>query len=186
MLFYLKLFCGIVLPVLHSCVFKADCRTGSFSMWSADERGALACRLHEWHTHRTSLLGVTQGRHRGRASAPAQRHCGRCSWSRGEGWLSGEHHTGPTLDLAPCCCAVHCSWLKGPSWQHLPQRLRHLPWAWGGGSSLSSQARCRGPQTWTGAVVHRQTQRTQPRRSRSCCGAGRSVSRMTLYWLQGD
>lgn len=159
---------SLVVPVFHSCVSKQVVQRGASpcGVQIRDELWLAGCADDTLPAHHYSVSP------RGGTMAGLQPHCGRCSWSRGEGWLSGEHHTGPTLDLAPRCCAVHCSWLWGPSWQHLPQRLDHLPWAWGGGWSVSSLARSSPPlpQTWTWAVVQRQMQRTQPRHNRSCWG----------------
>lgn len=74
------------------------------------------------------------------------------------------------LAAAAAAAAVRCSWLRGPSWQHLPQRLDHLPWDWGGGSSPPSSHPPTISRPGPEQFVQRQMQRTQPRHSRSHWG----------------
>lgn len=75
----------------------------------------------------------------------------------------GQHSIWHRAAAAAAAC---CSWLRGPSCQHLPQRLDHLPWAWGGGSSLSSQdVQKQGPPSPDldlSSCAERQMQKLQP------------------------
>lgn len=81
----------------------------------------------------------------------------------GEGWLSGERHTGPSLGLAVWRCVLQLAKRQtvSPGCQHLLQRLYHLPEA-PGGASHPSQTSCRAPDVdLSGPAKAENTAKTQ-------------------------
>lgn len=125
----------------------------------------------EWHFPHTAQHSITQGRP---VAEPQPRLCGVCARfgavhaarESGEGWLSGERHTGPSLGLAVWRCVLQLA-------------KRQTVWALAVNicsrdCTICPKARgehlCRlrpaaEPQTWTWAVLQRQ--RTRPRHSQS-------------------
>ena len=111
-----------------------------------------------------------------------------CFWAvqleSGEGWLSGERHTGPSLGLAVWRCVLQLAKRQtvSPGCQHLLQRLYHLPGA-PGGASLPSQTSCRAPDVdLSGPAEAENTAKTQS----DSLSAGTLVSHtLTAFYLWG-
>lgn len=101
----------------------------------------------------------------------------------GEGWLSGERHTGPSLGLTLRCCALQLAKRQtvSPGCQHLPQRPYHLPEA-RGGSSLPSQTSCRAPDMDLSSCAEAEnTAKTQSEPP----STGTFISHSYVFYLKG-